>query len=47
MVVEARNGTTGESAAALENLCRTYWLPLYAAVRRYGHSPEDAQDFTP
>jgi RNA polymerase sigma-70 factor (ECF subfamily) len=46
VVVEARHETTGESAAALENLCRTYWLPLYAAVRRYGHSPEDAQDLT-
>jgi RNA polymerase sigma-70 factor (ECF subfamily) len=35
-----------DSAAALEDLCRTYWMPLYAAVRRYGHSPEDSQDLT-
>jgi RNA polymerase sigma-70 factor (ECF subfamily) len=27
-------------------LCRTYWYPLYASVRRRGHSPEDAQDLT-
>ncbi|MBI2925629.1 MAG: sigma-70 family RNA polymerase sigma factor [Verrucomicrobia bacterium] len=32
--------------AALEKLCRTYWYPLYAYVRRRGHRPEDAQDLT-
>ncbi len=31
---------------ALEELCRTYWYPLYCYVRRRGHSPEDAQDLT-
>jgi RNA polymerase sigma factor (sigma-70 family) len=31
---------------ALEALCQTYWYPLYAYVRRQGHSPEDAQDLT-
>jgi RNA polymerase sigma-70 factor (ECF subfamily) len=36
----------GESAAALEELCRTYWYPLYAFVRRQGHAPSDAQDLT-
>ena len=30
----------------METLCRTYWYPLYAYVRRQGHSPEDAQDLT-
>lgn len=34
------------AAAALEKLCRTYWYPLYAYVRRRGYSPEDAQDGT-
>lgn len=29
---------------ALEKLCRTYWYPLYAFVRRVGHSPHDAED---
>jgi DNA-directed RNA polymerase specialized sigma24 family protein len=29
---------------ALEKLCRTYWYPLYAHVRRRGYGPEDAQD---
>jgi hypothetical protein len=27
-------------------LCRSYWYPLYAYVRRKGHSPHDAQDIT-
>lgn len=35
-----------KAAAALEYLCRTYWYPLYAYVRRSGYSPEDAQDLT-
>ena len=31
---------------ALDVLCRTYWHPLYAYVRRCGHDPVDAQDLT-
>ena len=31
---------------ALERLCRAYWYPLYAFVRRRGYGPEDAQDLT-
>jgi RNA polymerase sigma factor (sigma-70 family) len=27
-------------------LCENYWYPLYAFVRRAGHSPHDAQDLT-
>ena len=46
VVVEARDDGDGEPAAALEELCRTYWMPLYAAVRRFGHDPEDARDLT-
>lgn len=36
----------GDSTAALEHLCRVYWYPLYAYVRRQGHDPHDAQDLT-
>jgi RNA polymerase sigma-70 factor (ECF subfamily) len=41
-------GGTASSAAdvALEHLCRVYWYPLYAYVRRQGHSESDAQDLT-
>lgn len=37
---------SGESLLALERLCRTYWYPLYAFVRREGYGPHDAQDLT-
>jgi RNA polymerase sigma-70 factor (ECF subfamily) len=30
----------------LEAICRAYWYPLYAYVRRCGQSPHDAQDLT-
>ena len=35
-----------ESREALEALCRAYWFPIYAFIRRQGHSPHDAQDLT-
>lgn len=38
--------SSGDSSAALENLCRTYWYPLYAYVRRQGYDATDAQDLT-
>jgi DNA-directed RNA polymerase specialized sigma24 family protein len=34
------------AAAALENICRNYWRPLYAFVRREGYAREEAQDLT-
>jgi RNA polymerase sigma factor (sigma-70 family) len=34
------------SRTALADLCRLYWYPLYAFVRRRGYSAEDAQDLT-
>src|ERR1035437_4343205 len=46
VVLSARQKDSPETAAALETLCRTYWYPLYAYVRRQGHSPPDAQDLT-
>ncbi|HSI61559.1 MAG TPA: sigma-70 family RNA polymerase sigma factor [Candidatus Saccharimonadia bacterium] len=46
LVVAARDAEAPGSDAALEHLCRSYWYPLYAYVRRQGHSPEDAQDLT-
>ncbi len=46
VVLAAREEASPQSAEALEKLCRAYWYPLYAYVRRVGHSPEDAQDLT-
>jgi RNA polymerase sigma factor (sigma-70 family) len=45
-VVRAGHGDTEQAREALEKLCRTYWYPIYAWIRRRGHSPEDAQDLT-
>lgn len=46
--VVLRAGDACESTArqALEELCRAYWFPLYAYVRRQGQRAEDAQDLT-
>jgi RNA polymerase sigma factor (sigma-70 family) len=46
VVRAAGRSDTTKAQAALEKLCRTYWYPLYAYVRRRGHSPEDSQDLT-
>src|ERR1051325_11157386 len=41
-----RRTDTPNARVALAALCRDYWYPLYAFVRRKGHSPHDAQDLT-
>lgn len=46
MVLTAGRSDTTRARAALEQLCRNYWHPLYAYVRRAGHSREEAQDLT-
>jgi RNA polymerase sigma factor (sigma-70 family) len=46
VVLLAGQSMIPQAEAALENLCRTYWYPLYAYVRRQGHSAHDAQDLT-
>ena len=46
VVLAAREEQSPGAMAALETLCRAYWFPLYAFVRRKGHSPHDAQDLT-
>src|SRR5881394_1549968 len=46
VVLSAREKDSPDSGDALEKLCRTYWYPLYAYVRRQGHTAHDAQDLT-
>ena len=46
VVLAAGKRSTPQSDSALEQLCRTYWFPLYAYVRRRGHNKEDAEDLT-
>jgi RNA polymerase sigma factor (sigma-70 family) len=43
-ILEAGDPAAPESRSALESLCRDYWYPLYAFVRRKGHDHETAQD---
>ena len=45
-VVLAAQGRSPAAQAALETLCRTYWLPLYAFIRREGYQIEEAKDLT-
>ena len=46
VVMAAGRNDTVRARDALARLCQTYWHPLYAYVRRLGHSPPDAQDLT-
>ena len=46
VVLTAQRTDTTRAQAALAKLCQTYWYPLYAFVRRQGHSPPDSQDLT-
>jgi RNA polymerase sigma factor (sigma-70 family) len=45
VVLEAQ-GESPAAQKALEKLCRTYWRPIYAFVRRQGAGAEDAEDLT-
>lgn len=46
LVLAAGQEDSTLAKAALEKLCRTYWYPLYAYVRRRGYAEHDAQDLT-
>jgi RNA polymerase sigma-70 factor (ECF subfamily) len=46
VVLAAGDAGSPRAQEALEQLCRTYWYPLYAFVRREGFGPEEAQDLT-
>ena len=46
VVLAAGHSSAPGADEALEVLCRTYWPPLYAYVRRQGCGPEEAQDLT-
>jgi RNA polymerase sigma factor (sigma-70 family) len=46
VVLSAGRSETTRGRNALAALCETYWYPLYAYVRRQGHSPHDSEDLT-
>ena len=46
LVLTAYASDTTAAAVALNKLCRSYWRPVYAFIRRKGHQPEEARDLT-
>ena len=46
VVLAAGRARSAQSDAALAELCRTYWYPLYVYVRRHCSTREDAEDLT-
>ena len=46
LVLDAQGTLSPRGQQALATLCELYWYPLYAYLRRRGHSAEDAQDLT-
>jgi RNA polymerase sigma factor (sigma-70 family) len=46
LVLKAAQSQAPGGPAALAELCRLYWYPLYAFVRHRGYRPDDAQDLT-
>ncbi len=46
LIQQARQGHDTPARAALEELCRAYWLPVYAFMRRQTRDLHEAQDWT-
>jgi len=46
VVLAAGDAGSGAAEVALSRLCQTYWFPIYAFIRKRGHTPEQAQDLT-
>jgi RNA polymerase sigma factor (sigma-70 family) len=46
VLAAGHRGDDARASEALEVLCRIYWYPLYAYVRRRGCTPGDAEDLT-
>lgn len=44
LVLQAR-GEGDVAKRALEDLCKAYWFPLYSWSRRFGATPQDAEDY--
>jgi RNA polymerase sigma-70 factor (ECF subfamily) len=45
-LIAAAQRAAPEARAALADLCRAYWYPLYAYIRRRGHDAGAAEDLT-
>ena len=46
VVLAAGQAASPQAGRALEELCRAYWYPLYAYVRRRGYDVHEAEDLT-
>lgn len=46
LIVAARGPDAPRAHEAISHLCEAYWYPLYAYIRRRGHSGDDAHDLT-
>lgn len=46
LVARVGSASSPEALEALERLCRAYWFPIYAFIRRRGADPTIAQDLT-
>ena len=46
VVLAAKDQDSPRAEEAMEKLCRAYWSPLYAYIRREGHGVAEAQDLT-
>jgi DNA-directed RNA polymerase specialized sigma24 family protein len=46
LVRSIRDDDESVAMVALEQLCNSYWYPIYAFIRRSGRSPHDAEDLT-
>ena len=46
MVISAQKDNSEERSRALEQICRTYWHPVYAYARKRSFNPQDAEDIT-
>ncbi len=46
VILAAKEGDSPSAQEALEKLCRAYWYPIYAYLRRRGCGEHDAQDLT-
>ncbi|MDA1005718.1 MAG: sigma-70 family RNA polymerase sigma factor [Verrucomicrobia bacterium] len=46
MVLAARDRDIDSPSPALEELCRTYWRPVYLYIRSRGNTPDQSEDHT-
>jgi RNA polymerase sigma-70 factor (ECF subfamily) len=46
VILAAADSSSPQHERALSTLCRTYWYPLYAYLRRRGYDTHQAEDYT-